>query len=339
MIDEAQFLVKAGDGGHGKVSFRHEKYVPKGGPDGGDGGRGGSVYLETIAGLNTLRFFAGKDRFEARNGGAGERMKRTGANAEDLTIPVPVGTVVSSDGQLLADLTSPGQRFLLARGGQGGKGNWYFRSPTNTTPREVEPGEPGEIRSIQLELKILAQVGLVGFPNAGKSTLLSVLTRAKPQIANYPFTTLSPNLGVMVGSGNRELVIADLPGLIEGASHGKGLGIKFLKHVERCRLLIFVLAPQDDWLLLNPGPLAQNLLEQRKKLRTELLNFNKDLDKFNRLTIINKIDLLTEKQLACAKLVSSSLGEEVLLVSAATDTGLPALSEKIFTLSSKEVSL
>jgi len=297
MIDEAIFTAKAGHGGDGTVSFRREKYIPKGGPDGGDGGDGGSIYLTADPNLNTLRFFSGKTKFEADPGGRGTKQKRHGKNANDLTLMVPVGTQVyeidvrgptsqdppvggdvevgTSNWKLLADLTQPHQRALIVQGGHGGRGNWQFRSSTNTTPREYEPGTRGEVKDIKLELKLLANIGLVGLPNAGKSTLLSVITKARPQIANYPFTTISPNLGVIdFNGGPTSLVIADIPGLIEGASAGKGLGIQFLKHIERCQLLVFVIAPLDHEINDSASKLSKSLLSQLNEVKNEMQAYN-----------------------------------------------------------------
>ncbi|MCJ7827799.1 GTPase ObgE [Patescibacteria group bacterium] len=276
MIDEAKFIVRAGDGGNGSVNFRREKFVPKGGPDGGDGGKGGSVYFETDPGLNTLDYYAGKNLIEAESGGAGAKKKMKGKDGADLVLKVPVGTQVYVDEKLMADLDKPRQRLLIAHGGEEGLGNWQFRSSTNTTPLEAEDGEPGEERNISLELKVLAQVGLVGLPNAGKSTLLSVLTRAKPKIGSYPFTTLEPNLGVMERQG-KTLIAADIPGLIEGASEGKGLGIKFLKHIERCRVLIYVLFPQDEWLEKSAEELVVLMSGQLKTVQSELKEYKEEL--------------------------------------------------------------
>lgn len=325
MIDEISLIIKAGDGGDGSVSFRREKFVPKGGPDGGDGGNGGSVYLETDPGLNTLEFFAGKDFLESQSGGGGAKRKRKGRHGADLVLKVPVGTQVHERDRLVADLAEPGQRILIARGGEGGLGNWQFRSPTNTTPREAQPGEKGEKKEIRLELKVLAQVGLVGLPNAGKSTLLSVLTRAKPKIGSYPFTTLSPNLGVMEVAG-QELVVADIPGLIEGASEGKGLGMKFLRHIERCRVLVFVLFPQDEWLETPSRQLAGLLKKQLETVQKELGEYKKELLDVPSLLVMNKADLLRGKKL---NLIQKSF-RSLAIISAATGEGVAELKEKMY---------
>jgi GTP-binding protein len=255
-VDEAKIYVKAGDGGNGCVAFRREKYVPRGGPSGGDGGRGGSVYLEANPNDNTLLRYRYNREFKGDRGRHGEGSNCTGVSGDDMLLQVPVGTLVyDEDGaSLLADLKKPGQRVLVAQGGKGGRGNQHFAKPWHQAPREKEEGELGEERRLKLELKLLADVGLLGFPNAGKSTLISVISAARPKIANYPFTTLEPNLGVVNADGGtgghgtelgRTFVVADLPGLIEGASEGAGLGIRFLRHVERTRLLAHLIDTSD----------------------------------------------------------------------------------------------
>jgi len=255
-VDEAKISVKAGDGGNGCVAFRREKYVPRGGPSGGDGGRGGSVYLEANPNDNTLLRYRYNREFKADRGRHGEGSNCTGVSGDDTILKVPVGTLVfdATGNVLLADLKRPGQRLLVAQGGRGGRGNQHFAKPWHQAPREKEEGEAGEERNLRLELKLLADVGLVGFPNAGKSTLISVISAARPKIANYPFTTLEPNLGVVNADGGtgghgtelgRTFVVADLPGLIEGASQGAGLGIRFLRHVERTRLLVHLIDTSD----------------------------------------------------------------------------------------------
>jgi len=255
-VDEAKISVKAGDGGNGCVAFRREKYVPRGGPSGGDGGRGGSIYLEANPNDNTLLRYRYNREFKADRGRHGEGSNCTGVSGDDTILKVPVGTLVfdATGNVLLADLKRPGQRLLVAQGGRGGRGNQHFAKPWHQAPREKEEGEAGEERNLRLELKLLADVGLVGFPNAGKSTLISVISAARPKIANYPFTTLEPNLGVVNADGGtgghgtelgRTFVVADLPGLIEGASQGAGLGIRFLRHVERTRLLVHLIDTGD----------------------------------------------------------------------------------------------
>ena len=331
MIDEARFKVKAGNGGGGRVGFRREKYVPKGGPDGGDGGEGGSIFIKADANLNTLRFYAGKDRFEAKNGQVGGGNKEHGKNAKDIILTVPVGTIVydTKTKQQLVDLNKSDMQFCLAKGGEGGRGNWHFRSSTNTTPRFAEKGTEGEKKKIQLKLKVLAHIGLVGFPNAGKSTLLSVLTSAKPEIANYPFTTLSPNLGVMKTAGKDGLVIADIPGLIEGASEGKGLGTRFLKHIERCKLLVYVLYPEDDNLGLQDKKFSNALWGQKQKLEQELKTFNPTLLKLPSLTVVNKKDLFNEKQAQAVKDFFKTKKQDVTIISAVTKENLETLTHQL----------
>jgi len=255
-VDEAKIFVKAGSGGNGCVAFRREKYVPRGGPSGGDGGHGGSIFLEANPNDNTLLRYRYNREFKADRGRHGEGSNCTGHSGEDMILQVPVGTLVFDDAnsEVIADLALPGQRVLVARGGRGGRGNQNFAKPWHQAPREHEEGHPGEERHLRLELKLLADVGLVGFPNAGKSTLISVISAARPKIANYPFTTLEPNLGVVNADGGggsqgrtvgRTFVVADLPGLIEGAHEGAGLGIRFLRHVERTRLLVHLIDTSD----------------------------------------------------------------------------------------------
>jgi GTP-binding protein len=255
-VDEAKIFVKAGNGGNGCVAFRREKFVPRGGPSGGDGGSGGSIYLEANPNDNTLLRYRYNREFKADRGRHGEGSNCTGHSGADMILQVPVGTLVFDDqtGETIADLAEPGQRVLLVHGGRGGRGNQHFAKPWHQAPREHEEGNPGEERHLRLELKLLADVGLVGFPNAGKSTLISVISAARPKIANYPFTTLEPNLGVVNADGGtgshgtelgRTFVVADLPGLIEGAHEGAGLGIRFLRHVERTRLLVHLIDTSD----------------------------------------------------------------------------------------------
>ena len=281
-IDEATIHVKAGDGGNGCVAFRREKYVPYGGPAGGDGGRGGDVVLYVAPGMNTLYRFTHERRFRAGRGEHGRGKNQHGASGATLRVAVPPGTLVwdSATGQLLADLTEPGQEFVAARGGRGGRGNARFATPTNQAPRMAEDGEPGEERTLRLELRLLADVGLVGKPNAGKSTLLAAVTAARPKIASYPFTTLDPQLGVVVLDDQTDFVLADLPGLIEGASEGKGLGHEFLRHVERTRLLIHLLD------MMAPDPLADFAA-----INAELAAFGHGLADRPQLVACNKMDL------------------------------------------------
>ena len=246
-LDQAKIFIQSGDGGAGCVSFRREKYIEFGGPNGGDGGKGGSVYLEAVENLNTLIDFRYQQHFKAKKGQNGMGSQMTGSKGDDIIIKVPVGTeVLAEDGEtLIVDMVNPGQKFLIAKGGDGGRGNTQFKSATNQAPRYAEPGWPGEEMWVWLKLKVIADVGLVGLPNAGKSTFLSVVTQARPKIADYPFTTLHPNLGV-AWVDNYEMVIADIPGLIEGAHEGVGLGDRFLKHVERCAALIHLIDVNND---------------------------------------------------------------------------------------------
>lgn len=312
MIDYAKISVKAGAGGPGKVGWRQDKFVRKGGPDGGNGGDGGSVYFEVDKDLNTLKPFQYQKVFTAGSGQRGGSNRRTGRDGEDLVIKVPVGTVVKGLNSNIYDLIFGGQRLCVAAGGRGGRGNWAFRSPQNTTPKTADPGTPGETKTLELELKLLADVGLIGLPNSGKSTLLSVLTQAKPKIADYPFTTLEPNLGVMAGSDpSMSLVMADIPGLIEGASSGKGLGIEFLRHVERCRVLVHLL----DGAKLLTEPVSA-LVKDYQLIRKEIESYSPILFEKQEIIVLNKIDLLDAKKLAAAKKGLKKLGK-VVFVSAA----------------------
>ena len=281
-IDQAEIDVRSGKGGDGIVHFRREKYVPKGGPDGGDGGRGGDVVLEVNPHLNTLARFRYQRKFIAANGGRGGPARMTGKSAEPLVVPVPPGTVVydAETGELLGDLTEPGQRLVVARGGRGGRGNVHFASSRNRVPRIAEKGEPGEERRLRLELKLIADVGLVGVPNAGKSTFLSRVTNARPKIAPYPFTTLTPNLGVAQLDVDKTLVLADIPGLIEGAHQGVGLGHDFLRHIQRTRVLIHLL-----------DGLSEDPVADFAQINTELALFDPDLAEKPQVVAFNKMDL------------------------------------------------
>jgi GTP-binding protein len=306
MIDYAKITVKAGNGGSGKVGWRQDKFQRKGGPDGGNGGNGGSVYLVADKDLNTLKPFQFQKLFEAQSGQMGGNSRRTGRSGEDLVIQVPVGTVVNKN----IDLAEAGQKVLVAKGGVGGRGNRAFRSPTNTTPKTAETGTKGESQVLSLELKLLADVGLIGLPNAGKSTLLSVLTKAKPKIADYPFTTLEPNLGVM-----DNLVMADIPGLIEGAHEGKGLGIEFLRHVERCRVLVHVI-----------DATSKTINADYHQVRSELGQYSKGLLDKPEIIVLNKIDLLPEKEL---EKTTKALKKKVIALSAATHKNLDKLKQAL----------
>ncbi|MFQ5861594.1 MAG: GTPase ObgE [Candidatus Brocadiales bacterium] len=287
-IDEATIYVKGGDGGHGCVSFRREKFVPKGGPDGGDGGKGGDVILRTSAKIDTLMDITSRVKYMAENGRHGEGSNKHGRNGKNLIMHLPVGTVVKDrdSGRVLKDLTEPGQWIRIARGGRGGRGNKYFASSTNRTPRIAERGEKGKERWLKLELKLVADVGVIGMPNAGKSTLLSRISKAHPKIAEYPFTTLYPHLGIVEIEEYRRIVVADLPGLIQGAHSGVGLGDEFLRHVERTKLLLHLIdiAPKS-----GPDP-----LEAYRIIRKELELYNPELSKKREIIAANKIDIIDE---------------------------------------------
>jgi GTP-binding protein len=298
--DEAKIMVKGGDGGNGCVAFRREKYVPRGGPSGGDGGHGGSIYLEANPNDNTLLRYRYNREFKADRGRHGEGSNCTGHSGDDMILQVPVGTVAFDDqtSATIADLAAPGQRVLVAQGGRGGRGNQNFAKPWHQAPREHEDGSPGEERHLRLELKLLADVGLVGFPNAGKSTLISVISAARPKIANYPFTTLEPNLGVVnadgLGSASKEgrelgrtFVVADLPGLIEGAHEGAGLGIRFLKHVERTRLLVHLIDTSDA----N----ADDPVQSFEVIKGELHAFSEKLMEKPTIVVATKLDATTDR--------------------------------------------
>ncbi len=293
-VDEALIRVEAGDGGNGCVSFRREKYIPFGGPDGGDGGNGGSVFLEADSGLNTLVDFRHTRRFRAQRGENGKGRDCTGKSSEDLVVRVPVGTAIVDDdtGEQLGDLVEPGARLCVAQGGKGGLGNTRFKSSTNRAPRKATPGTPGEQRALRLELKVLADVGLLGLPNAGKSTLIRTVSAARPRVADYPFTTLYPNLGVVRVDSERSFVVADIPGVIEGAAEGAGLGLRFLKHLARTRLLLHLvdLFPFDA---SDPAANARTIAE-------ELQKFSPELAARERWLVFNKTDLGDAEQVEAA---------------------------------------
>lgn len=286
-IDRVRIHVKAGDGGSGISSFRREKFVPMGGPDGGDGGRGGDVIVRGDSNLATLLDYSYRDAFSADNGDHGSGANKTGASGRDVVLPVPPGTVVrdAQSGEIVAEVLADGESHVVARGGRGGKGNAFFATSTRQAPREYQPGEDGELRELELELKLIADVGLVGQPNAGKSTLLSVVSAARPKIAAYPFTTLAPNLGVVQLSDSRTFVVADIPGIIEGAHEGKGLGLQFLRHIERTRLLAF-LVPIDsmDW------------QAEYDQLRGEIAAYSLELAQKPHCVVFSKMDLLGEDE-------------------------------------------
>jgi GTP-binding protein len=322
-VDEAVIHVKAGDGGAGCVSFRREKYIPKGGPDGGDGGNGGNVIFLADPNKNTLLDFAGRHHWHAPRGEAGMGKKMYGESGDDLIVPVPPGTLVyDTDHEvLLADLDKPGKRIVIARAGRGGKGNFHFRSATNQTPRYAEPGTEGQQRNLRMELKLIADVGLVGMPNAGKSTLLSVVSAARPKIAAYPFTTLEPQLGIVNLIGERRMVFADIPGLIEGAQHGAGLGHAFLRHIERTKIIVHLL---DLFPLDGSDP-----TENYQKIRAELESFSPELAHKREVIAANKLDLATDSD-ALEKLMNELPGKEIFAMSGATRQGVDPLLEELW---------
>ncbi len=325
-VDEAIIQVEAGKGGNGCVSFRREKFIPKGGPDGGDGGDGGSVYLVADPHLNTLVDFRHQRRFRAENGEPGRGRNCSGKKGADCEIRVPVGTVVhdADSGELLGDLTRPGERLCVARGGRHGLGNTHFKSSTNRAPRQSTPGTPGERRTLRLELRLLADVGLLGLPNAGKSTLIRALSAARPKVADYPFTTLHPNLGVVQVEAHRSFVLADIPGLIEGAAEGAGLGHRFLRHLRRTRLLLHVvdIAPIDG---SDPAQGIQALVR-------ELERYDAELARLPRWLVFNKCDLLPEAEVQRRIAdITARLGWDgpCHAISAATGQGTQALAQAV----------
>lgn len=318
-VDLAKIFVKAGRGGNGALSFRREKFVPKGGPDGADGGRGGNIIIEAVSGIVTLADFEYNKRFQAGNAGHGSGAMRTGSNGEDLKIFVPCGTLIkNSQNEILADLITPGQQFLAAKGGRGGRGNAHFASSERRAPRFAEKGDLGEECELLLELKLIADVGLVGLPNAGKSSILSAISGAKPKIAGYPFTTLTPNLGVL-SVDDAQVVIADLPGLIEGAHEGKGLGLQFLRHAERTRVLLHVLDLSE-----------KNILENFYAVQKEFKSYKTNLNSRPCLIIGNKIDIPdSQNNIEILKNEMQKLNLECFFVSALTGQNIPELIKKI----------
>lgn len=322
-VDEAVIHVKAGDGGAGCVSFRREKYIPKGGPDGGDGGDGGDVIFWADPSENTLLDFSGKHHWKAPRGEGGMGKKMAGESGEDLIIRVPPGTLIyDKDHQtLLADLDRPQMRVTIAKGGRGGRGNWHFKSPVNQTPRYAEPGTEGQERNLRLELKLIADVGLVGMPNAGKSTLLSAISAARPKIADYPFTTLEPQLGIVALGPDRRMVVADIPGLIEGAHGGAGLGMAFLRHIERTKVIVHLL----DLYPLDGSSPADNY----RIIRRELEAFSPTLAAKSEIIAANKMDLAVDDE-AIGNLRRELPDKEILLISGATHRGLDGLLESVW---------
>lgn len=322
-VDEALIHVKAGDGGAGCVSFRREKYVPKGGPDGGDGGNGGNVTFFADVNKNTLLDFAGRHHWHAPRGQAGMGKKMSGVSGEDLVIPVPPGTLIydTDHNILLADLDAPDKRVTICKAGRGGLGNWRFKTSVNQAPRYAQPGTEGDERNLRLELKLIADVGLVGMPNAGKSTLLRAVSAAKPKVADYPFTTLEPQLGIAELVGGRRIVLADIPGLIEGAQHGAGLGHAFLKHIERTKIIVHLLD-------LYP-PDGSDPAENYRTIRKELEAFSPELANKRELVAANKMDLAIDSD-AIDKFRDALPDKEIFAISGVSREGVEPLLETIW---------
>jgi GTP-binding protein len=321
-IDEAIITVQSGNGGKGCVSFRREKFIPRGGPDGGDGGNGGDVILKASSQKRTLYQFRHQHLFRAKNGGHGQGNQKTGKTAQSLIIEIPPGTIVSNPdtGQILHDFVEPGETLVIARGGRGGRGNKRFATSTNRAPRFAQPGEPSQIVSLKLELKLIADVGIIGFPNAGKSTLISVLSSARPKIGNYPFTTLAPNLGMVQADWGEPFFVADMPGIIENAHTGAGLGYQFLKHIERTKILIHLI----DAAAIDP----ENPLALYKTINRELELYSKKLAEKPQLIVLNKLDL-TEAENPAKAFQSEIRDKTVVMISAATGKNIKNLKQEI----------
>lgn len=320
-VDICEITVRSGHGGPGRVSFRREKYVPKGGPDGGDGGKGGDVILVVDSNLNTLRDFTYRKNFNAKDGEPGGKALRSGLGGEDLYIKLPPGTLIRDRNthDILCDLAAEGEQFVACRGGIGGRGNNHFKSSTNQTPRRADVGRPGEEKELLLELKLVADVGLVGYPNAGKSTFLKAVSDAKPKIASYPFTTLTPNLGVVKTDEHETFTVADIPGIIEGAHLGKGLGLQFLRHIQRVRVLCFILDVSD-----------KDYERHFSSLKEELGSYDPTLLDRAEIVLLNKIDALSEVEL---EKIDKSLGKGFLMISALKkaniDQAITGLAQKL----------
>jgi GTP-binding protein len=327
-IDEATIYVKAGNGGDGMVGFRREKYIPKGGPDGGNGGNGGDIILRADKQLTTLMDFRYKRRYNATDGNKGETSNRTGKSGEDTILRVPVGTIIhdSETNDIIIDLKREGDKIVIVKGGRGGKGNAEFATSTNQAPRKATKGIQGEERNINLELKLLADVGLVGLPNAGKSTLISRISAAKPKIADYPFTTLIPNLGIVRYSEEKSFVVADMPGLIEGAHTGKGLGIEFLRHIERTSVLVFLIECTSD----DPK-------EQYKTLVNELKSFNEKMLKKPQIIAISKMDLADADLKKALKKLKFRKTIKIIHISAVSGEGLKVLIDEMWRKVSRNI--
>lgn len=327
-IDEAIITVQSGDGGRGCVSFRREKFIPRGGPDGGDGGKGGDVILKSTSRKRTLYTFRYNKYFKAKNGSHGQGKQKTGKNGPDLIVELPQGTLVTdaNTGKVIKDLVKPDEMLVLVKGGRGGQGNTRFKTSTHRTPRFAQPGEPGETLTIKLELKLLADVGIIGLPNAGKSTLISVLSSARPKIGDYPFTTLTPNLGVVQTDWGEPFVLADIPGLIKGAHKGNGLGTKFLRHIERTRILVHLI----DVSSIDPD----NPLHLYNTINEELSLYNQKLSEKSQIVVLNKLDL-PGIQKAAEEFQFALKSQEVIFISALTGKGLEKLIQKIVQLLDK----
>ena len=327
-IDRARIFVQSGKGGDGMSSFRHEKFVPKGGPNGGDGGQGGNVVLVADRNVNTIVDFRFRRLFKAKPGGKGEGSNKYGRNAEDLLITVPLGTIVKDEesGQVMADLSRDGQQAIVAKGGRGGRGNWHFRTSANRTPTFAERGEPGEERWLRLELKVLADVGLLGYPSVGKSSILRKVSAAQPEVAAYHFTTLNPILGVVDLPDHRSFVMADIPGLIDGASEGVGLGHDFLRHIERTKILIHVLDVS--------GMEGRDPIDDYEKINAELAKYSEKLSRKLQIVAANKIDLLTDDSDNLERLMDymAAKGIEVYPICAVSGDGMDRLLERVWTL-------
>jgi GTP-binding protein len=324
-IDEAIITVCSGNGGRGCVSFRREKYIPRGGPDGGDGGKGGDIVFKTTSRKRTLNQFRYQKNFKAKNGAHGQGKQKTGKNAQDLVIELPPGTLVTNadTGQVITDLINSGETFVVARGGRGGQGNARFKTSTHRAPRFAQPGEPGETKTLKLELKLLADVGIIGLPNAGKSTLITAVSSARPKIGNYPFTTLFPSLGVVQTDWAEPFVIADIPGLIKDAHKGSGLGIRFLRHIERTRILIHLI----DVSAIN----MDNPLNAYNTVNKELAMYNRKLTEKPQIVVLNKMDLPDVRE-AAKKFQTAVKEKQVILISALTGQGIENLNSKIIQL-------
>ncbi len=327
-IDEAIITVQSGNGGRGCVSLRREKFIPRGGPDGGDGGKGGDVIFRTASQKRTLYDFRYKKHFIAEKGGDGAGRLKTGKKGKDLIIEIPPGTIISdiNTGSILKDMVEPDESFIIARGGRGGQGNKKFATSTHRTPRFAQPGEEGQILNLKIELKLIADVGIVGLPNAGKSTLISVISSAHPKIADYPFTTLTPMLGVVKTAGGEPFVVADIPGLIEGAHKGAGLGTTFLKHIERTLMLVHLI----DASAINPD----SPLSEYNTINRELALYSKSLADKTRLVVLNKMDITGSKE-AEDIFIKEAGNIEVLSISAATGEGVNKLKQKMASLLDK----